>query len=124
MLYLFIPLLLFLRTENAARLDRLYALLFGLLLIPKSFIHFIFSPIVPVTIRGEVTEMALIDPALLLVMLTVILVTIVRHGILTDLFRSVIDRLKFKTVSSSRFYLRGQMGQFSENGHTPVSDGR
>jgi hypothetical protein len=107
MLYLFIPLLLFLRTENVSRLNRLYALLFGLLLIPKSFIHFIFSPLVSVTVRGEVTEMALIDPALLMVMLTVILVTIVRHGILTDLFRSVIDSLKLKIVFLSRFYLHG-----------------
>jgi hypothetical protein len=94
MLYLFTPLLLFLRAENVSRLDRLYAFLFGFLLIPKSFIHFIFSPIVPVTVRGEVTEMALIDPALLLVMLTVTLVTLVRQGTFTDLAHSVIDRWK------------------------------
>jgi hypothetical protein len=44
LLYLFLPLFLFINEPDAGRLDKIYCLLFGLLLVPKAYGHLVKLP--------------------------------------------------------------------------------
>jgi len=65
LLYLYIPLFLFINTLRREKLDLLYAVLFGLLLIPKAYYHF---PALP-----EANISILLNPLLMLGLMFVII---------------------------------------------------
>ena len=61
MMYLFIPLLLFLAEKEVSREDRFFCVTFGLILIPKSYVHFLFDPVFRV-FPFEVSDAQVLDP--------------------------------------------------------------
>jgi hypothetical protein len=64
LIHIFLPLFLFINNENEDRLDWLYAVLFGLLLIPKAYVHYRPNP--------EITSSIIISP-LLMVFFTIVI---------------------------------------------------
>lgn len=67
---MFMPCLLFVSAKRTSGFDRYYALLFGLLLIPKSYYHF-WNP--------EITSEALLSPALSLVLVALLVSDLYRE---------------------------------------------
>ncbi|MBN1470797.1 MAG: DUF2029 domain-containing protein [Syntrophaceae bacterium] len=57
LIHIFLPLFLFINNENKDRFDWLYAVLFGLLLIPKAYVHYRLNP--------EITSSIIISPLLM-----------------------------------------------------------
>lgn len=57
LIHIFLPLFLFINDENKDRFDRLYVVLFGLLLIPKAYVHYRLNP--------EITSSIIISPLLM-----------------------------------------------------------
>jgi|GEM_PF-2853324 hypothetical protein len=100
LLYFFIPLLMFLVYEERNKLDMVYLILFGLLFIPKGYIHFSFSPIYLMN-PGELDDEAILHPILMLVTMILILWQTVRFADYSDRFSSLAVKLKgtplFKT---------------------------
>jgi len=65
LIHIFLPLFLFINDENKNRFDWLYAVLFGLLLVPKAYVHYPLNP--------EITSSLIISP-LLMVFFTIVIV--------------------------------------------------
>lgn len=57
LIHIFLPLFLFINDENKDRFDWLYAVLFGLLLIPKAYVHYRLNP--------EITSSIILGPLLM-----------------------------------------------------------
>ncbi|HNY51068.1 MAG TPA: glycosyltransferase 87 family protein [Smithella sp.] len=65
LIHIFLPLFLFINDENKNRFDWLYAVLFGLLMVPKAYVHYPLNP--------EITSSLIISP-LLMVFFTIVIV--------------------------------------------------
>ena len=72
LLHLYIPMWLFIKSENKSKSDWIYAILFGLILIPKNYLQFI-EPSVP---NSFFSISIVIDPLIL----TIMLVMIIKEG--------------------------------------------
>ncbi len=86
LIHLFIPLLLFLRERELAWGDKLTAVLFALLLIPKGFYHFVFNHSVIVN-AFEVTDSIVANPLLMLALIAVISRSVLRKPQISDTAR-------------------------------------
>ena len=93
LLYLFIPLLAFLVYEDRSKLDIVYLILFGLLFIPKGYLHFSFNPVYLMN-PGELDDEAILHPILMLVMMVLILWQTVRFADYNDYFSRIVAKLK------------------------------
>jgi hypothetical protein len=73
LMHLYTPLFLFLNAPHKGRLDRLYAVLFGLLLIPKAYAQW--------GVSGEIHEATIINPLLMILLCLVIMASgLARRG--------------------------------------------
>lgn len=93
LLYVFLPLLLFFPLDFYGNLDKIYLIIFTLLLIPKSFIHFTFNPVFNVN-PNEVTESVLLNPLLMLALLALILVSTIRTASYSQIVYLIKRRVK------------------------------
>jgi len=75
LIHFFIPMFLFLREVDAQPSDKFFAILFALLMIPTSYVHFVFDPGFRVN-PLEVSDSVIVHPMLMIVMATAIIVTI------------------------------------------------
>ena len=66
LIHIFLPLFLFINYENEERFDLLYSILFGLLLIPKAYVHYRVNP--------EITSSIIISP-LLMAFFTIVIIS-------------------------------------------------
>jgi hypothetical protein len=83
LVHFFIPMLLFLRETKLSREDYCFAAVFGLLMIPTSYIHFVFDPVFWVQ-PLEVSDSVLLHPALMLMLMAGIIATVLRRPELSD----------------------------------------
>jgi len=65
LIHIFLPLFLFINDENQDRFDWLYVVLFGVLLIPKAYVHYRLNP--------EITSSIIISPLLMAFFVIVIM---------------------------------------------------
>ena len=78
LLHIFLPMFLFMNTGVPKRLDKLYAILFGLLLIPKAYYHFPFTSTF-VNFGFEANSAIILNPLLMLTFTIIIVVQGVRN---------------------------------------------
>ena len=97
LIHLFIPMLLFFRAEEAAWGDRFFSAVFALLLIPKSFYHFVFDPGMKVN-AFEVADSVVVNPLLMLCLVIGICRSVFRSPELSDTGRW------FLTTFASRLF--------------------
>ena len=69
LIHIFIPLFLFINSDNTDKFDFLYSILFGLLIIPKAYFHYPSNP--------EITSSVIINPLLM----TFFMIFLVRDGL-------------------------------------------
>lgn len=78
LIHIFLPLFLFINDENNDRFDWLYVVLFGLLLIPKAYVHYHLNP--------EITSSIIINPLLM----AFFIIFIMRDGLSTFRVKSLV----------------------------------
>ncbi len=93
LLYFFIPISAFLVETEQAPKDRLYATLFSLILIPTGYIHFSFPAIFHIN-PGEVSDSVVIQPLVITILLTSLIVDLLRQKIPNDEFLSLFHQFK------------------------------
>ena len=92
LMHFFIPMLLFIREPTRQPGDRFFAVVFGLLLIPTSYIHFVFDPAFHVA-PYEVSDSVIVHPLLMLLMVGGIFVTVLRQPEMSATARRLQDVL-------------------------------
>jgi hypothetical protein len=71
--------ILFIREKNVIWGDRFFAVIFGLLLIPTGYIHFVFDPVFRVP-PLEVSDSVVLHPLLMLALLGGIVTSVLRRA--------------------------------------------
>jgi len=83
LIHLFIPMLLFLCEKQTEEGDKIFCALFGLLLIPKGFMHLVFDPVFAIN-PYEVSEGVVFNPLLMLALVLLIAFSVLRRPFASD----------------------------------------
>ncbi len=93
LMHLLVPMLLFILEEKDAWGDRFFAVIFGLILVPKSYIHFVFDPVFRVY-PFEVSDCVVLDPLLMSMLVIGIVSSVLRSPVPSDAALWVTNRFR------------------------------
>jgi hypothetical protein len=99
MLYFFIPLMLFLVENRQEVKDRFYAIIFGLIMIPTSYIHFIFNPIFLAN-PGETDDSVLFHPIIITIFLVSLIYDLLSQRKLNEPFYALTKQFQNYFINS------------------------
>ncbi len=83
LMHLFIPMLLFVADRRRAWADGLFCVLFGLLMVPTGYVHFVFDPAFHVN-PYEISDTVVLHPLLMLALVLCIVFSVLRQPVASD----------------------------------------
>lgn len=90
LLYFFVPLILFLVEAKSQRTDWLYSFVFGSLMIPTSYFHFVFNPIYLLH-PGEADDSIFFHPIIIFALLILVIYDVLKQRELNRQFVGFVD---------------------------------
>jgi hypothetical protein len=93
LIHLFIPLLLFLTEAERTGYDGIFSVLFGLLLIPTGYVHFVFDPVFHVN-PYEISDTVVLHPMLMLTLVFAIAFSVLRKPVRSDMAQWISQLLR------------------------------